>query len=144
MFRNVTLGTKLFGGFIFVLLLMVVVAIFGYTSLLQTTNSLDSIVHQLEVAKKANTILTDAQDSQANALRFIIYKEDTYREAQDKKAKHVHAAASEAKQLMNSARNKQLADDVMKEMEEYEFLFVPKEIFLSMNLPGNILMVVGT
>ena len=56
------------------LVFMFIVGAFGYYGMSNSNNQISSITHQLEIAKDVNRGLVDAQDAQANSLRYIIYK----------------------------------------------------------------------
>ncbi|MBN2583586.1 MAG: MCP four helix bundle domain-containing protein [Planctomycetes bacterium] len=76
--KNMTVGKKITLGFAVVLTLLVVVGVAGYVSLNKVQTEMASICYQLEIAKKANTVLVDTQDVQAGSLRYIIYRDDKY------------------------------------------------------------------
>ena len=119
MFKNLKLSTKLYTGFVFVLLLMVIVAGIGYFSLENTVNILDEIVFELDVAKKANTVLTDAQDIQANSLRYIIYKDDQYFQKQSEEADKAIGVAEQTKDIVLSDSNKNKIDNLIISIKDY-------------------------
>lgn len=119
MFKNLKLSAKLYSGFIFVLLMMVLVAFFGYSSLKKTIGALSDTTYQLEIAKKANTILTDAQDAQAHALRYLIYGDHKYAELQSQEGQSVLKLADEASDMMKSADNKEKVAKLTEVMKKY-------------------------
>ena len=120
MFKNVKLSTKLYCGFIFVLVLMIVVAGIGYLSLAKTAYELNEVVYELGIAKKVNTILTDSQDSQANSLKYTVYKDEKYAAQQDEEVANVFKMAEEVKALMESAENRKKVDKLVSEMKIYD------------------------
>ena len=118
--KNVKLSTKMYGGFLLVLALMIIVAVVGYVGAGNLKQSMVDIQAQLEIAKKANTALTDAQDAQTHALRYVIYKDDQYADALDDEAENVMKVAGEAKDMMKSAENKRTADELISKMTAYK------------------------
>lgn len=99
MLKAMTIRTKLYLGFFSVLALMVVVALIGYSGIGKAVGAIGDIVYQLEIAKKANTILVDAQDAQAHSLRYIIYKEERYAARAGEAGKGFAVVANEIKAL---------------------------------------------
>jgi len=120
MLKNMTIGKRIVFGFMSMIILLVVVAFIGYNGIRKTINGMNGIVYQLEVAKKANTILADAQDAQAHSLRYIIYRDDTYADSTNEESQNVLTFAQEAKDLMKSAENKARADKVGTAMQAYK------------------------
>ncbi len=119
MLKNMKLSVKLYGGFFFVLILMTIVALIGYSGLNKTIGNMGQILDQIEIAKKANTILTDSQDTQANSLRYIIYKDDKYSDLMKNECKNVLKEAEEIKDIMKSAENKEKANLLKQNMDKY-------------------------
>ena len=119
MLKKMTIGKRIVFGFVSVIVLLVLVAFIGYNGIHKTIDGMNNIVFQLEVAKKANTILADAQDAQSHALRYIIYKDDEYATSMGQESQNVLTFAQEAKDLMKSAENKAKADKVAEAMTAY-------------------------
>jgi methyl-accepting chemotaxis protein len=120
MLKNMTIGRRIVLGFMSVIVLLILVAFIGYNGIRKTINGMSSITYQLEVAKKANTILADAQDAQSHALRYIIYKDDKYAASMGEESQNVLTFAQEAKDAMKSAENKAKADKVANAMNAYK------------------------
>ena len=120
MFNNIKLSTKLYSGFTVVLILMALVAFLGNSGIRKTVAAMDDMIYQLEIAKKANTILVDAQDAQAHSLRYVIYKDDKYARSQVQEAENVIGHAEEAGKLMRSAENKEKASRLIANMQAYD------------------------
>jgi methyl-accepting chemotaxis protein len=107
-------------GFSLVVLLMIGVGVAGFMSLRTVSSQIGNIVYQLEIAKKANTILVDAQDAQAGSLRYIIYGDDTYNDVVTDEQQNVLKNAEEAQSMMKSAANKQVAQAVIDGVGNYK------------------------
>ena len=119
MLSKIKLSVKLYSGFIFILLLMCVVAILGYGGLKKTTQSINDICAQLDIAKEVNTVLTDAQDSQTNNLRYALSGDNKYIQSQNKEIDNVVQHTTEAKEMMRSEENKSKANHLLDEMGKY-------------------------
>ena len=119
MFKNMKLSTKMYVGFTAVLLLMLIVATIGYYGLKTTNNSISGIVYQIDIAKKANTMLTDSQDAQAYALRYMIYKDNKYADLQEQETDSVLDLGKEAQGMMKSAENKAVAQASIDSIQKY-------------------------
>ena len=78
MFKNLKLSTKITAGFGIVTLFLVVVGITGYISLNNVIDQVNAIERQVSIVEKTNTALSNAQNAQAGALRYDIYREDKY------------------------------------------------------------------
>ena len=116
---NVKIGKKLIGGFILILLLLGLVGYVGYTGVTTMNGNIGDISEQIEIANKANTALVDAQDAQAGALRFLIYRDDKYNDIVAEESKNVLQELEDAKGLMNSDENKKVADKAITAMSAY-------------------------
>jgi len=65
MLKRMTIGKRIVFGFMSMIAQLVLVAFIGYNGIRETITGMDGIVCHPEVAKKANTILADAQDARA-------------------------------------------------------------------------------
>jgi methyl-accepting chemotaxis protein len=119
MSQKMKVSTKLYTGFMLVLTLMVVVGIIGYVGISNTVETMNSIVYQLDIAEKVNEVLTDAQNAQGNALRFIIYKDNQYSSNIAENAEAVYKAAQDTMALAKTQENKALAQQVIDDMRKY-------------------------
>ena len=119
MLKNLKLSVKLYGGFIFILMLMSSVALVGYCGLRKTVKAMDNIVYNLDIANNANTVLSNAQDAQAHSLRYIIYKDDKYTGMLNESAKVVFQSADAMKTKLSDT-NKNKAQELYDYMETYD------------------------
>ena len=120
MTKNLKLSSKLYGGFIVVLALMTVIATVGYLSLQRTASEMSDIVYQIDIAQKANTILTDAQDAQSHSLRYIIYKDQKYADSLTQETEAVFSTVDEVQKLMKSDENIRKAALLLEQMKQYD------------------------
>ena len=123
MLKNFKLSTKLYGGFVFILVIMLLVAFIGYFSLNRTIGAMEDIVSQIEVSDKANSVLTAAEDTQAHCLRYIIYKDSKYETLQDEQAKQIFSYAQEIEALPTSSEIKSEAADMINNAKAYDQSF---------------------
>ncbi len=119
MLKRMTIGKKIGLGFGLVITLLVVVAVTGYSSTNTATSNIDSIVGQLEIAEEINTVLTDAQDAQAAALRYMIYDDEQYYQEIEGETANAREHAQAAKELMLSQENRANADEVIDQLDLY-------------------------
>ncbi len=115
---DLKIGTRLYVSFAMLLALLIAVGYLGWNGMTKATTAIHDISHQLEIAKKANTILVDAQDAQAGSLRFIIYHDDQFFNIVRDESEKVLALADEAKVMMKSEENKAHADEVITAITE--------------------------
>ncbi len=123
MLKNVKLSVKLYGGFICILVIMSLVAFIGYSSLQRTIGAMDNIVKQVDVADKANAILTAAQDTQAHCLRYVIYKDSKYEALQEEQANIILNIAGEIENMDISSDIKSDARLIDENMKKYDDSF---------------------
>ncbi len=119
MLNRFKLSVKLYGGFIFILLLMCTIALLGYSGLKETTKAIGDICYQLDIAKEVNTVLTDAQDSQTSNLRYALSGDSKFIQLQNTEIENVKQHTTEAKKMMCSDENKAKADHLLNEMNKY-------------------------
>ena len=123
MLKNVRLSVKLYGGFIVVLVIMSLVATVGYIGLKRTINAMGEIVDNVDIAKKAGTVLTAAQDAQAHSLRYVIYKDGKYELMQDGQVKNIISIAGEIEKTVSSDEIVAHAKLIESGMVDYDKLF---------------------
>lgn len=114
------LRAKLLSGIISIIGLVVVVGVIGWYGLSQTNDQVDSIIHQLEIAKEVNYALVDTGDVQTNALRMVIYKDEDYVRKAKEEVNNVIGAAQNAQKLMKSKANKDNAEKIQTAISQYE------------------------
>lgn len=113
------LSAKIGLGFSFCVVLLIAVGCTGVWALTHLLRDQVTILEELEIAKKANDILLDAEGAQSAALRYIVYKDKKYL---DEIKHHYDNALSDvdlAKALMKSEENKAMADQVAASMGLY-------------------------
>ena len=71
MFKNMKLGTKIFGGFSVILILLALIAFVGY-------NSLQGVVDRVEKSDDVNRLVKDMLEARAQEKNFIIRKDEQY------------------------------------------------------------------
>lgn len=103
-----------------VISLLAVVGILGWIGIKTTVREMEDIVYQLDISKKVNRALVDAQDAQAHALRLIIYKDASYLDNMHEEAEYVASLADDAKALMKSEDNKKNAAQIHSTIDEYQ------------------------
>ncbi len=87
---------KLLSGIFIIVLLMVAVGVVGWYGVEQTKGQIDSITHQLDIAKDVNRALVDTADVQAHSLRMVIYKDKNFLNKTEEEVAKVLAAAKAA------------------------------------------------
>ncbi len=110
--NNINVGIRLFVGFAILLTLLVLVWGTG-------SSSMGNITHQLSIAKGVNTMLTDAQDAQAGALRYLIYDDSRYNDLISEETSKILEEGELAKSKMKSADNRAQIDTVMEAVNTY-------------------------
>ncbi len=117
--NNYKIGTKLFAGFFFVLLLMGALAWVSVSGLGKVDESMETICTQVDIAKGANTMLTDFQDAQAASLRYVIYGKEEYKQKFREEAQNVLNEADTIKDMMEQESNRQNVDKAVAALNEY-------------------------
>lgn len=112
-FKDLKIGTKMYSGFIFTIILTIVVGVIAYTGI-------SKIVYQLEISKIVNRIIVDAGDAQAGSLRYIIYGEEKYYEVVTEEANNIYNLSEEVEKLLLSLENKNIANDIKMNIGKYE------------------------
>ncbi|MCG8700847.1 MAG: HAMP domain-containing protein, partial [Bacteroidales bacterium] len=111
--NDLKIGTKMYSGFIMTVLLMLVVGGIAYSGI-------SRIVYQLEISKNVNQIIVEGGDVQSNSLRYIIYGEEKYYSEVESVATNVVIQSEEIKQMLNSEKNKKVAEEIKEAMIAYE------------------------
>ncbi|MFW6222675.1 MAG: methyl-accepting chemotaxis protein, partial [Bacteroidota bacterium] len=111
--KDLKIGTKLYGGFITLLVLTLLVGVIAY-------NGISRIVYQIDIAEAANRIIVDGGDVQAGSLRYIIYKDDSYFELIQEESNNIIQQAEDIKEKLLSSDNKRAADEITRAIKEYE------------------------
>ena len=120
MFKNLKLSTKITAGFGIVTLFLVIVGITGYISLNNVIDQVNAIERQVSIVEKTNTALSNAQNAQAGALRYDIYREDKYNKIRKENADAAVVAAKEAQDTIRSPERKAMLGQVITSMQEYQ------------------------
>ena len=110
---------KLLGGIGALIVLLAVVGLIGWYGLSRVGHEMDSVLHQLEIAKEANQALKAAGETQGHALRTIIYKDEQYVDLAQEGVQHIVNAAEKTKSLVSRPENRELADAVKTAAEHY-------------------------
>ena len=103
--KDLNIGKKLYGGYITVLVLTLIVGFIAY-------RGISNITYQIEISKIVNRIIVDAGDTQANSLRYILYGDDKYYESVSAEADEIYRQSEEVKLLLKSGDNKKIVDDI--------------------------------
>ena len=96
------------------------VGVVSYFAMSWASQGVTDIKYQLEIAKRANRALVDAQDAQAGSLRFLIYDDPSFAEIAFKEADNVLGLAEEAREMMKSPKNREVATDLIAAMTAYD------------------------
>ena len=100
------LRSKLLLGFFSAIVFTVAVGVVAYVGISWTTQGITDITHQMEISKRANRALVDAQDAQAGTLRFHIYGDEVYKKIALDEAQNVIGLAQEAHDMMLSPKSR--------------------------------------
>jgi len=115
MLQNVKVKTRMLISFSMVLFFTLLIGLAGL-------RGLNEINRQNRISALANRCLVDAQDAQANSLRYIIYHDRKYLDAAMDEAKEVENLSRQAEAMMDSADLKVFTRNMAADMEEYEQL----------------------
>ncbi len=110
---------KLLGGIGALIILLSVVSVIGWYGLEKVGHELESVLHQLEIAKQVNQVLIDAGDAQAGALRTILYKDKKYVDLVQRSIEDIVAGSEKTKILIASQKGRELAERVKDEANVY-------------------------
>ncbi len=116
MFKNMKLGTKIFGGFSIVLILLALIALVGY-------NSLQSVVDRVGKSVDVNNMAKDMLEARVQEKNFIIRNDD---EAITKLGGIVEGMKEQiaiTKEKFNDSLNKGQMDDVRAQVDKYAASF---------------------
>ena len=116
MFRNLKLTAKIFGGFAIVLVLLMIVAYVGYTSL-------SGVVEKLEKTEDMNGLITLMLQARQEEKDFIIRGNSTAIATVTMNVEEIKKQAIHAKHHSPKALNKDQMDLVIKEVDEYASAF---------------------
>jgi hypothetical protein len=109
---SLRIGTKLYLGFIAVLILTVLVGIIAYSGI-------SNIVYQIEISRIVNRIIVDSEDAQVSSLKYIIYEEEKYFNETKEEAANVDKLGEDAKKLLLSDANKEVTDKIKEVNNNY-------------------------
>ena len=82
--NNLSIRTKLYGGFIIVLLFTISVGIISYLSI-------SKISYQDTISQRVSNILNNVGEAQAATLRFLYYNDESFYKIADEKIDNVIA-----------------------------------------------------
>jgi len=111
--NNFKIGQRLFTGFGILLVLLAAVWFTG-------RNAINNITYQLEITNNVNSMLTDAQDAQAHALRYLIYEENSFNDGIGVEVTASIENAEEAKLMMKSEANRTEVDSAIMAITSYQ------------------------
>lgn len=111
--KDLKIASKLYGGFSSVILLTLLVGVIAY-------NSISHIVHEIEISKIVNEIMVDANDTQANSLRYILSHDDKYYRTVEEETQMIYDHAEDVKQLFASESNKKMVEEMEGFITTYE------------------------
>jgi len=103
--KDLKIGKKLYGGYIAVLILTLLVGFIAY-------RGISKITYQIEISKIVNRIIVDAGDAQASSLRYILFGDEKYYEGVNTEADEIFRQSEEVKKLLLSLDNKKIVDDI--------------------------------
>ena len=119
MFKNLTVGKKIGLGFGILIAFISIVGITSFVGFKNLVGEMQIITNQMEVTKGANAILAGAQDTQANALRFVIYGDKQYSDLQKENVETVFSAADHTKDILVLDENKNRVGNIRNAMQDY-------------------------
>jgi methyl-accepting chemotaxis protein len=110
------LGTKLFGGFLIMLVLLAVVAAVGY-------NGLTGTVDRVEKGDDVNRLVKMILQARQQEKNFIIRKDESYVGKVAEFVQDIEKQANATKDKFNQKENKDQMDQVLKSVREYQAAF---------------------
>ena len=116
MLKNMKVGTKIVSGFVLVLLLLVVVAYFGY-------NGLTGVVDRVVKADDTNRLVKMIQETRQQEKNYIIRGKDEYIAKVDEELAALNKQVEETKAKFNDKVNQDQMDAVAKEVGQYKAAF---------------------
>ena len=119
MFKSMTVGKKIGFGFGVLILFITVVGITSFIGVKNLVGQMEKITYQLQITKNANKIMNDAQDTQAHALRYVIYTDDKYQQFQKESVDAALSAASDTKNLLTLDENKTRVNNISAAVKDY-------------------------
>lgn len=116
MLRDLSLNTKIFGGFAIVLGLLIIVAYVGY-------NGLSGVVDKVAKTQTMNRIITLMFQARLEEKSFIIRGDTADIEAVAMNVKEIKTQAAQTKSQFTQKLNKDQMDRVIEEVDEYAKAF---------------------
>lgn len=116
MLRNLSLSTKIFGGFAIVLFLLIIVAYVGY-------NGLSGVVDKVTKTAAMDRIITLMFQARLEEKNFILRGDTTDIEAVTTNVREIKTQAEQTKNQFLQALNKDQMNQVIKETDEYAEAF---------------------
>jgi len=111
-FNDLRVGTKIYAGFASVLTLTLLVGTIAY-------NGISEIIHQIGISDIVNSMIVDAGDAQAGALRYIIYGDDKYYDIVESEASKITEGVANIKGLLDSQDGQNAANAINQAMADY-------------------------
>lgn len=116
MFHNLSLTTKIFGGFTIILILLIIVAYVGY-------NGLSGVVDKVAKTEAMNHIITLMFQTRLEEKDFVIRKDPTNIEVVASNGEKIKTYAIQAQHQFLQQLNKDQMAQVIKEVDEYAEAF---------------------
>ncbi len=111
--KNLKLGTKIFGSFAVVLLMLLVVAYVGY-------NSINEIENRVSKADDVNRIVKDLFKIRQHEKNYIIRNDNRYVDEVNKNIKALKKQIKTKKDKFDNQANKQVMTDIAKSLSQYQ------------------------
>lgn len=111
--KNLKLGTKIFGSFAVVLLMLLVVAYVGY-------NSINEIENRVSKADDVNRIVKDLFKIRQHEKNYIIRNDNRYVDEVNKNIKALKKQIKTTKDKFDNQANKQVMTDIAKSLSQYQ------------------------
>lgn len=116
MFRNLKVGIKITGGFVVMLISLLITAYIGY-------NGLSGVANRVDKADGANRIIKAILKTRQYEKNYIIRKDESYVAEVDKVVKDILERTRTAKDKFTQKINKDQMDEIVKEVTEYAEAF---------------------
>lgn len=110
------LGTKIFGGFGIILVLLVLVAVVGFTSLF-------SVADRVEKADNVNRLVKHILQARQQEKNFIIRKDERYTQQVDDFVAKIEQLAQKTKNSFSRKTNQEQMDEVANAVGQYSTAF---------------------
>jgi len=115
-FRDLKMGIKVFGGFAIVLLLLIMIAVFGY-------NGLTGVVNRASNKDDVNMLVKLFLKSREHEKNYIMRHDSSYADELKVSIKSLSSKALELKQIFKDQYNKDQMDRVVKASNSYKQKF---------------------